>query len=82
VINTPIIDATRFIGGRADAKTVERTKRAFRRGHSPDQVAADILDGVRRDKAIVTSGWEATFGLWMHRLAPTRVAQLIARANG
>ena len=79
VINTPIIDATRFVGDQA--ATREKTAKAFRRGHKPEKVAADIVKGVREDKAIVFSGFEARVGWWLHRLSPVAIGQLGARVS-
>ena len=77
VINTPILDRTRFLGGQAD--TEERTRRAFRRGHPPELVARDVVDAIRRDRAVVAVGWEAKLGWWAHRLLPVALQQRVAR---
>jgi 2-hydroxycyclohexanecarboxyl-CoA dehydrogenase len=77
VINTPILDNTRFLGGQAD--TVERTRRTFRRGHPPELVARDVVVAIRRDKAVVPVGWEAKLGWWAHRLLPLSAQQHIAQ---
>ena len=77
VINTPILDGTRFLGAQAD--TEERTRRAFRRGHPPELVAREVVDAVRRDRAVVAVGWEAKLGWWAHRLLPVAVHQRVAR---
>jgi NAD(P)-dependent dehydrogenase (short-subunit alcohol dehydrogenase family) len=79
VVNTPIVDATRFLGGQAD--TVERTRALFRRGHPPELVARDVVVAVRHDKAVVPVGWEAKVGWWAHRLLPLRAQQRMARAG-
>lgn len=78
VINTPIIDRTRFVGDQ-DPKAHERTVKAFRRGHSPEQVAAAIVDAIEHDRAVVPVGFEARIGWWIHRLAPIALQQVIAR---
>ncbi|HEX6569898.1 MAG TPA: SDR family NAD(P)-dependent oxidoreductase [Acidimicrobiales bacterium] len=77
LINTPILDGTRFLGGQAD--TVERTRRAFRRGHPPALVARDVVVAIRKDKAVVPVGWEAKLGWWAHRLLPLTSQQFVAR---
>jgi NAD(P)-dependent dehydrogenase (short-subunit alcohol dehydrogenase family) len=77
VVNTPIIDGTRFLGAQAD--TVERTRSAFRRGHPPELVARDVVVAIRKDKGVVPVGWEAKLGWWAHRLLPVRAQQGIAR---
>lgn len=79
VINTPIIDSTRFLGELSDGKTIDRTKRLFRRGHKPEKVAAAIVDAVRRNRAVVPVGFEAWMGWYLHRFAPLALQQLIAR---
>jgi NAD(P)-dependent dehydrogenase (short-subunit alcohol dehydrogenase family) len=79
VINTPIIDHTRFLG---DAGTPERrakTTKVFRRGHKPEQVAKAIVDAIERDRAIVPVGFEAKAGWYLHRLAPIALQQAVAR---
>lgn len=78
VINTPIIDATRFVGEHAPGRH-ERARKVFRRGHKPEQVAAAIVRAVDRNKAVVPVGVEAHLGWWLHRLAPVGLQQTIAR---
>ena len=78
VINTPIIDATRFVGPQ-DPGRHERVKKLFRRGHKPEEVAAVIVRAVERNKAVAAAGWEAKLGWWLHRLAPLSLQQAIAR---
>jgi NAD(P)-dependent dehydrogenase (short-subunit alcohol dehydrogenase family) len=79
VINTPIIDSTRFLGEAADPKRRERTVKVFRRGHKPEQVAAAIVDAIERNRAVVPVGFEAKAGWWLHRLAPIAAQQFVAR---
>jgi short-subunit dehydrogenase len=78
VIDTPIIDHTRFRGEQADPKRRERTKKVFRRGHPPEKVAAAIIDAIERDRAVVPVGWEARLGWRLHRWGPLRVQELVA----
>ena len=78
VIDTPIIDHTRFRGDQADPKRRERTTKVFRRGHKPEKVAAAIVDAVRHDRAVVPVGWEARLGWWLHRWGPIPVQQVVA----
>jgi NAD(P)-dependent dehydrogenase (short-subunit alcohol dehydrogenase family) len=77
VINTPIIDHTRFVGERTDRR--ERLVEAFRKGHSADLVAREVLRSIREDRVIVFPGAEAKAGWWAHRLLPLRAHQFIAR---
>jgi len=77
IINTPILDGTRFLGAQADHE--DRTRSVFRRGHPPELVAREVVDAIRRDRAVVTSGWEAKLGWWAHRLLPVAAHQRVAR---
>lgn len=79
VINTPIIDRTRFVGREDDPRRRARVTRLFRRGHPPEKVAAAILDAVERDRAVVPVGFEARLGWWAHRLTPLRLQHAAAR---
>ena len=79
IINTPIIDRTRFLGEAGDPERRERTKKVFRKGHKPETVGQAIVAAVERDKAIVPVGIEAKAGWWLHRFGPIRVQQAIAR---
>lgn len=72
VINTPIIDRTRFVGARAESR--ERTVKAFRRGHAPELVADAVVDSVRRNRSVVPVGLESHVGWGLHRLLPSRAA--------
>ena len=79
VIDTGIIDRTRFRGDRAEADTVDRIGRVFRRGHSPDKVAAAVLGAIESNKAVVPVGWEARLGWWFSRLGPQWAQERVAR---
>ena len=79
VINTPIIDHTRFLGEAGSPERRARTKKVFRRGHQPEQVAKAIVDAVERDRAVVPVGVEAKAGWWLHRFGPLALQQAIAR---
>ena len=79
VIDTGIIDRTRFRGARAEADTVDRVQRVFRRGHAPEKVAAAVLGAVEHDRAVVPVGWEARLGWWFSRLGPLRAQERLAR---
>ena len=79
VINTPIVDHTRFVGEIDTPKTRARARRLFRRGHQPGRVAAAIIDAIERDRAVVPVGFEARLGWWFHRYAPLAAQQAIAR---
>ena len=79
VINTPIIDSTRFLGEAGSPDRRAKTTKAFRRGHKPEQVADAIVDAVARDRSVVPVGVEAKIGWMIHRLAPISFQQAIAR---
>jgi len=79
VINTPIIDRTRFLGSAADPERRAKTTKVFRRGHKPEQVADAIVDAIERDRALVPVGFEAKIGWGIHRLAPIALQQAMAR---
>ncbi len=81
IINTPIIDSTRFLGDRALEENRTRAKAAFSRGHRPAVVAKVIVDAVRKDKVVATAGWEATLGWFLHRLLPLRAQDRLARID-
>ena len=82
VINTPIIDRTRFRGERAEPGTVEKTKKVFRKGHKPEQVAAAIVSAVRKNRSVVPVGVESWLGWYASRLLPTRAGDRLARMGG
>jgi NAD(P)-dependent dehydrogenase (short-subunit alcohol dehydrogenase family) len=77
VINTGILDRTRFVGVGLDEQT--RARALFRRGHSPASVARDVVTAIERDRAMVGTGWEAKLGWFAHRALPLRAHQFVAR---
>jgi NAD(P)-dependent dehydrogenase (short-subunit alcohol dehydrogenase family) len=77
VINTPIIDHTRFLGDQDDPEARARTTKLFRRGHRPEAVAAAIVTAVERDRPVVPVGVEAWLGWSIHRLLPLRAQQAL-----
>jgi 2-hydroxycyclohexanecarboxyl-CoA dehydrogenase len=79
VINTPIIDRTKFLGERATPDSVARTRKVFRRGHKPEKVAAAIVGAVRKDGSVVPVGFESWLGWWASRTMPTRFGDWLAR---
>jgi NAD(P)-dependent dehydrogenase (short-subunit alcohol dehydrogenase family) len=82
VINTGIVRRTRFRGERSAPRTVARVEHLFaKRGHPPERVARAVLTAIRRDRAVVPVGIEAHLGWYLHRLAPTRVTDRMARAS-
>jgi 2-hydroxycyclohexanecarboxyl-CoA dehydrogenase len=82
VINTGIVRRTRFRGARAAPDTVAGVEKLFsKRGHPPERVARAVLAAIRRDQAVVPVGIEAHVGWYLHRLAPTRLTDRLARAS-
>ncbi|HET6951964.1 MAG TPA: SDR family NAD(P)-dependent oxidoreductase [Acidimicrobiales bacterium] len=79
VINTPIVDATRYLGSRSESE--EGIRKLFSRGHPPELVARDVVVAIQKDKIMVPSGWEAKAGWWAHRLLPLGVVQAMARRD-
>ena len=77
VINTPIIDTTRFAGEDETARRAE-AKKLFRRGHPPETVACAIVGAIEHNRAVVPVGWEAKLGWGMSRVLPLSVGQFIA----
>lgn len=81
VINTPIIDTTRFAGGNEATRRAE-AKKLFRRGHRPEIVAHAIVGAIERNKTVVPVGWEAKLGWGMSRVLPLSVGQFVATKGG
>lgn len=81
VINTPIVDSTRYIGSQDSPEVRRQGAKVFGRGHKPEQVATAILDAIDRDRAIVPVGIEAWAGWFIHRLAPVKAQQALARRS-
>ncbi len=81
IINTGIVDRARFLGDQADPTSVRRARKAFKRGHSADQVADAVIDAVIRDRAVVPVGWESRLGWVAHRMLPLSVQQIVAKAG-
>ena len=82
VINTAIVQKTRYRGERADARAVARLQRLFaERGHPPALVATAIVDAVERNRAVVPVGIEARIGWGLNRVLPTRLGDRMARSS-
>ena len=79
VIDTPIVQTTRYRGERARPEVVSRVQRQFRRhGHPPERVAAAVVSAVLRDRPVVPVGPEAWIG-WLGRgLVPSRLGDRMA----
>jgi 2-hydroxycyclohexanecarboxyl-CoA dehydrogenase len=82
VINTPIIESTRFRGEAAAPEKVARVKKVFsKRGHPPELVAKAIVHAVRENKSVVPVGFESGLGWYASRYAPTRFTDWMARLS-
>ena len=81
VINTPIIDNTRFRGRQDDPRRVAKARKLFRRGHPPERVAQAIIGAVARNRAVVPVGFEAWAGWLVHRLLPVESGDRLGAAS-
>lgn len=79
IVNTGILDRTRFRGPSAGAERVRRLRRLFARGHRPEVVASAILDAVERNRSLVPVGADAWAGWMIHRLVPSPGLARLAR---
>jgi NAD(P)-dependent dehydrogenase (short-subunit alcohol dehydrogenase family) len=79
VINTPIIDKTRYVGEVADPDKIARAKRMFRHGHKPELVAKAIVRSVERNVSVAPVGIEAKIGFLISRFLPVRFTDRMAR---
>lgn len=81
VIGTPIIDATWFAGERSKRENVAKTKKALRKGRSPELVLKAIDPAVQKNRAVATVGVESWLGSYASRLLPTRADDRLARTG-
>ncbi|MGH9139291.1 MAG: SDR family NAD(P)-dependent oxidoreductase [Acidimicrobiales bacterium] len=79
VINTAIIEKTRFSGAVDDERAQSFAKLAFRFGHRPELVADAIVKAIRRNKAIVPVGIESRAAWYAVKITPQPVLGLIGR---
>ena len=79
VINTPIIESTRFFGDVASPRAQSMAARGFARGHRPEVVANAIVRTIQRNRAVVPVGFESHLGWYVAKLAPASVGGLLAR---
>jgi 2-hydroxycyclohexanecarboxyl-CoA dehydrogenase len=76
VINTPIVEASRFVGEQAEKR--DEALKLFRRGHKPETVATAVVRAIEHDRGLALAGWESKLAWGIHRLAPLRVQQKLA----
>jgi NAD(P)-dependent dehydrogenase (short-subunit alcohol dehydrogenase family) len=81
-INTPIVQSTRFTGGRDDPEARAKLVKGFSRGHPPEKVATAIVNAIVANRAVVPVGFEAVIAWYAHRLAPIGLQQVLARLSG
>jgi NAD(P)-dependent dehydrogenase (short-subunit alcohol dehydrogenase family) len=79
VINTPILENTRFVGEMGNPRTQGLIQRGFKRGHRPEVVADAVLTAIRRDRSVVPAGIEASVGWHLAKITPVAVADLLGR---
>lgn len=79
VINTPILQSTRFIGDMANPRTKALAQRLYNRSHRPEVVADAVLTAIQRDRAVVPAGAEARIGWHLAKVTPVAVAELVGR---
>ncbi|GAC1317525.1 MAG: hypothetical protein NVSMB12_15490 [Acidimicrobiales bacterium] len=77
VINTPIIESTRFAGAEPEKRRRE-TAKLFRRGHKPETVGRAVVRAITHNRAVVPVGWEARAGWVLSRVVPVSVGQYLA----
>ena len=78
VINTPIVDHSRYRGERAEPRTMANAKAFFSKGHPPETVAKAIVRGLGSNRSVIPVGIEAWAGWYLQKLAPTRVTDRMA----
>jgi 2-hydroxycyclohexanecarboxyl-CoA dehydrogenase len=76
-IATGIVEQARFLGDQVSER--DRAIDAFRKGHSPELVAREVVRAVRENRSVVPVGWDAKVAWFAHRLLPLAVQDLIAR---
>jgi NAD(P)-dependent dehydrogenase (short-subunit alcohol dehydrogenase family) len=83
IVHTNIVATTRFSGvsNEEEARQQARFDRLYaRRNYGPDRVARQIVDAVRKNKAVVPVTPEATQGYYLSRFAPA-VTRRLARVD-
>ncbi|MDO9321130.1 MAG: SDR family oxidoreductase, partial [Pseudomonas sp.] len=83
LVNTGIIQATRFHGlsAAAEAKQKARAQRLYqRRNLSPETVAKQLIRAIERNRAVIAVGSEAHLSVAQWRFAPW-LSRLLARLN-
>lgn len=82
-VKTPIAQKITLFGRMDTPRTQKMIAQWFQRNDlSPERVARAALAGVRRDRALVVIGKDATSGYWTKRLAPSVLRLIMRRAGG
>ncbi len=81
VINTNIINSTKFLGERNNNKELEATKKLFSKGHSADVVAKAVMNSIKFNRAVVPAGIEASIGWVLQGLMPLFLQDLATRSK-
>ncbi len=79
VINTRILEGTRFLGDMNTPRAKKVAQKAFSRAHQPETVADAVLLAIRRDRAMVPAGFEASLGWHLAKVLPLSVQDLLGR---
>lgn len=79
VIDTAIIQATRFAGAVDTERARAMAVRGFSQGHAPDLVARAIVGAIERNRAVVPVGLESHVGWYLSRVLPVAVVDVLAR---
>lgn len=78
VIDTPIVGRARFVGDDVDDAR-KQADMVFRKGHRPELVATAIVKAIEGNRPIALAGAESKAAWWIHRLAPLRAQEALAR---
>lgn len=78
VIDTPIVDHSRYRGERSAPQTMASAKAFFSKGHPPEAVARAILRGLGSNRSVIPVGAEAWAGWYLQKLVPTRLTDRMA----
>ncbi|MBY8965666.1 SDR family NAD(P)-dependent oxidoreductase [Algiphilus sp.] len=82
-VQTPIADKITLFGRMDTPRTRKMIGQWFQRNDlSPERVAAATLAAVRRDRALVVVGKDASSGYWTKRFAPGILRMVLRRAGG
>jgi NAD(P)-dependent dehydrogenase (short-subunit alcohol dehydrogenase family) len=77
VINTPIVENSRFAGDDTEEQRTEALK-IFRKGHKPETVAKHVVRAIEQDRGITFPGFESKLAYGIHRFAPFKLQQALA----